>query len=131
MNIIKASPSLGKELQLLRITVRQTQIFLNIQPAHTDAVGSGNLAGRMKYWGEIGAFYGGMLGIFCGFMLSFVTNIGSFGPYGMLLCWAGMCLAGAIVVGNLSSFFVRLLQFKPAYHGPLLAKTAFQAVRPV
>ena len=107
----------------------RTWTFLNIEPADAPAIGLRNLGGRMKYWGETGAFCGGMLGIFCGFVLSFMTNLGSWQMHDMLLCWVAMCLIGAVVAGSLSSLCVRLLQFKPSRHGPLLSQTAFQAVR--
>jgi hypothetical protein len=117
------------QLQSLRVVVERTRVFLNIEPADAHIVGVHNLGGRMKCRGAIGAFYGGILGIFCGFVLSFMTNLGSLPMDDMLLCWAAMCLTGAVVAGGLSSLCVRPLQFKPSYNNPLLSGTAFQAVR--
>jgi len=119
----------ARQLRSLRIAVKRTWIFLKIGPADAHGVGLRNLGGRMKYWGETGAFYGGMVGIFCGFVLSSTTNLGALPMENMLLCWAALCLAGAVVVGGLSSLCVRLLQFKPSGDGPHLSKPAFQAAR--
>jgi hypothetical protein len=112
MNHIKASQAVDRELQLLTITVRRTWIFLNIEPADTHGTGSYNLGGRMKYWGQIGVFFGGMLGIICGFMLSCLTDLGSLPMPDMLLGWVVMCLAGALVAGSLGSLGAGLLQLQ-------------------
>jgi len=114
-----------------RIAVTQIWTFLNIEPADAHAGGFRNLDGRMRYWGETGAFYGGLTGIFGGFVLSYITRLGSMPIGEMLLGWAALCLTGAVVAGSLSSLCVRFTQFersKPADQKPLLAKPVFQAV---
>jgi hypothetical protein len=83
----------------------------------------------MKYWGETGAFYGGMVGILFGFVLSSITKLGSLPLENMLLYWVALCLTGAVVVGSLCSLCVRFLPLKLSHPGPLLSKTSFQAAR--
>jgi len=112
MNNIKISNDIANELQLSSISIKRTAIFLNIGPIDVHIVDFCNLKDGVKYWREVGAFFGGMLGIACGFALSYMTYLGSLQIYDILLCWVTMCLAGAIVVGGLSSLCFRLLQFK-------------------
>ena len=112
MNHIQVSQAVGRELQLISITVRRTGIFLNIEPAENPGAGGYHAGGRMKYWGKIGIFFGGMLGIVCGFVLSCLTNLGSLPVSDMLLCWAAMCLVGALLAGSLCSLGAGLLQFR-------------------
>jgi hypothetical protein len=125
---MKAKTS-ARQLRSLRIAVRRTWIFMKIGPLDAHGVGLRNLGGRMKYWGETGAFYGGMVGILCGFVLSSITKLGAVPMENMLLYWAALCVGGAVVVGGSCSLCVRLLPFKLSDHGRPLSVTAFPAAR--
>jgi hypothetical protein len=134
MNNNKISNEFAKGLQLLGITVKRTSSLLNIKPIDVQIIDLGNLKDRIRYWREIGAFFGGMFGIACGFVLSCITNLGSSQLYDIVLCWVAMCLAGAILIGGLSSLCVRFLQFKfspTTFFNPKKPADLRQDIRPV
>ena len=114
---------------MLSVTVKRTSIFLNIEPVDSQTAGPATPGARLKYLRDIGAFFGGMLGIFSGFVLSFITKLGSLPISNMLLCWVAIGLAAAIVGGSLSTVWFRLLQFKRSSQESHLSGTTFQPVR--
>jgi len=116
----------ARQLQSVRIAAKRVWIFLKIGPADAHGVARRDLGGRMKYWGETGTFFGGLVGILCGFVLSSTTKLGELPMENMLLCWLALCLAGAVIIGGLSLLCVRLIQLKLSWHQPLLSKTTFQ-----
>ena len=58
---------------------------------------------RIKYWGKIGAFGGGILGLFFGSMFIFIPLDGPLLVTVWLASWILFGLAGAMVVGGLSA----------------------------
>jgi len=72
---------------------------------HTDehVVGYYNAGDRMKYWGKMGAFWGGIWGLLFGSALFLVPGVGPFLVAGPLVGWIVGALEGAVVVGGLSA----------------------------
>ena len=72
---------------------------------HTDehVVGYYNAGDRMKYWGKIGAFWGGIWGLFFGSAFFFIPGVGPLLVAGPLVGWIVGALEGAVVVGGLSA----------------------------
>src|ERR1017187_2881781 len=58
---------------------------------------------RIKYWGRIGAFGGGIFGLFFGSMFIFIPRDEPLLVTGLLAAWSFLRLAGAMVVGGLSA----------------------------
>jgi hypothetical protein len=58
---------------------------------------------RMKYWGGLGAFWGGIWGIIFGSGLFFIPGVGPLLVGGPLVGWIIAALESAIVVGGLSA----------------------------
>jgi len=72
---------------------------------HTDehVVGYYNTGDRMKYWGKLGAFWGGIWGLFLGAAFFAIPGIGPILVAGPLVAWIVGALEGAVVVGGLSA----------------------------
>jgi hypothetical protein len=72
---------------------------------HTDeqVVGYYNAGDRMKYWGKLGAFWGGFWGLLFGAAFFWVPAIGPVLVGGPLAAWILGGLENAVVVGGLSA----------------------------
>src|SRR5487761_714004 len=72
---------------------------------HTDehAVGYYNTGDRMKYWGKIGAFWGGFWGLLFGSAFFLIPGLGPILAAGPVVAWIVGALEGAVVVGGVSA----------------------------
>ena len=72
---------------------------------HTDeqVVGYYNTGDRMKYWGKMGAFWGGMWGWLFGAAFFMIPGLGPILVAGPLVAWIVGALEGALLVGGLSA----------------------------
>jgi uncharacterized membrane protein len=72
---------------------------------HTDdkVVGYYNIGDRMKYWGEVGAFWGGFWGLLFGSALFMIPGLGPILVAGPLVAWIVAGLEGAVEVGALGA----------------------------
>src|ERR1700689_3450317 len=72
---------------------------------HTDeqVVGYYNAGDRMKYWGKLGAFWGGFWGLLLGSGFFWVPGVGPLLVAGPLVVWMVGALEEAAVVGGLSA----------------------------
>lgn len=86
----------GVDMKNLSIAARNT---------HTDehVVGYYNAGDRMKYWGKVGAFWGGFWGLLLGSAAFAIPGIGPILVAGPLVGWIIAGLEGAAVVGGVSA----------------------------
>jgi hypothetical protein len=72
---------------------------------HTDehVVGYYNAGDRMKYWGKLGAFWGGFWGLLFGSAFFWIPGVGQILAAGPLVAWIVGALEGAVLVGGLSA----------------------------
>ncbi len=72
---------------------------------HTDeqVVGYYNTGDRMKHWGKLGAFWGGIWGMLFGAAFFAIPGIGPVLVAGPLVAWIVAALEGAVVVGGVSA----------------------------
>ena len=72
---------------------------------HTEehVVGYYNTGDRMKVWGKLGAFWGGLWGVLFGSAFFFIPGIGPLIVFGPLVGWIVAGLEGAVMVGGLSA----------------------------
>src|ERR1700674_4513135 len=72
---------------------------------HTDeqAVGYYNAGDRMKYWGKVGAFWGGFWGLLFGSAFFMIPGIGPILAAGPVVAWIVGGLETAVVVGGVSA----------------------------
>jgi hypothetical protein len=92
-----------KELQRSGVDMRKLSIVG--KGYHTDehAIGYYNTGDRMKYWGKIGAFWGGFWGLLFGAAFFAIPGIGPILAAGPVVAWIVGALEGAAVVGGLSA----------------------------
>ena len=93
---IKELQEAGVDMKSLSIAARNT---------HTDehVVGYYNAGDRMKYWGKVGAFWGGFWGLLFGSAAFAIPGIGPILIAGPLVGWIIAGLEGAAVVGGVSA----------------------------
>ena len=93
---IKELQEAGVDMKSLSIAARNT---------HTDehVVGYYNAGDRMKYWGKIGAFWGGFWGLLFGSAAFAIPGLGPVLVAGPLVAWIIAGLEGAAVVGGVSA----------------------------
>jgi hypothetical protein len=72
---------------------------------HTDeqAVGYYTAGDRMKYWGKVGAFWGGFWGLLFGSALFMIPGLGPILAAGPVVAWIVAGLEGAVELGALSA----------------------------
>ena len=93
---VKELQEAGVDMKSLSIAARNT---------HTDehVVGYYNAGDRMKYWGKVGAFWGGFWGLLFGSAAFAIPGIGPLLVAGPLVGWIVAGLEGAVVVGGVSA----------------------------
>jgi uncharacterized membrane protein len=98
-----AAEAAVKELQQSGFDMKKLSIVG--RDYHTDehVVGYYNAGDRMKYWGKMGAFWGGLWGWMFGAAFFFIPGIGPMLVAGPLVGWIVGALEGAAVVGGLSA----------------------------
>jgi hypothetical protein len=86
----------GVDMKSLSIAARNT---------HTDehVIGYYTAGDRMKYWGKVGAFWGGFWGLLFGSAAFAIPGIGPILVAGPLVAWIVAGLEGAAVVGGVSA----------------------------
>lgn len=86
----------GIDMKSLSIAARDT---------HTDehVVGYYNAGDRMKYWGKLGAFWGGFWGLLFGSAMFAIPGLGPILVAGPLVAWIVGALEEAVVVGGVSA----------------------------
>src|SRR6202522_2356743 len=92
-----------KELQ--RAGVDMHTLSIVGKGSHTDehVVGYYNTGDRMKYWGKIGAFWGGFWGLLFGSAFFAIPGIGPILAAGPVVAWIVGALESAVVVGGFSA----------------------------
>src|SRR5271169_6396187 len=72
---------------------------------HTDdqVVGYYNAGDRMKYWGKVGAFWGGFWGLLFGSAFFIIPGLGPILAAGPVVAWIVAGLEGAVEVGALGA----------------------------
>ena len=93
---VKALQQAGFDMQKLSIVGKDY---------HTEehVIGYYNAGDRMKFWGKLGAFWGGFWGLLFGSALFFIPGIGPVVVFGPLVSWIVGALGGAVMVGGLSA----------------------------
>jgi hypothetical protein len=92
-----------KELQRGGVDMRKLSIVG--KGYHTDehAVGYYNTGDRMKYWGKVGAFWGGFWGLLFGSAFFMIPGLGPILAAGPVVAWIVAGLEGAVEVGALGA----------------------------
>jgi uncharacterized membrane protein len=71
--------------------------------ADEQVIGYYNIGDRMAYWGKMGAFWGGIWGVFFSSAFFWVPALGPLLVAGPLVVWVIAALEGAVVAGGLTA----------------------------
>ena len=92
-----------KSLQKSGFDMKKLSIVGKDYHSEEDVTGYYNTGDRMKYWGKIGAFWGGFWGLLFGAAFFAIPGIGPVLVAGPLVTWIVGALEGAVVVGGLTA----------------------------
>jgi uncharacterized membrane protein len=92
-----------KELQRSGIDMKKLSIVGKDYHTDEQVVGYYNSGDRMKYWGKLGAFWGGIWGMLFGSAFFAIPGIGPVLVAGPLVAWIVGALEGAAVMGGLGA----------------------------
>ncbi len=92
-----------KELQKAGFEMKKLSIVGKDYHSDEHVVGYYNTGDRVKYWGKLGAFWGGLWGFLFGSAFFFIPGIGPIVVGGPLVSWIIGALEGAAVVGGMSA----------------------------
>ncbi len=92
-----------KELQKAGFDMKKLSIIGKGYHSEEDVIGYYNTGDRVKYWGKLGAFWGGFWGLLFGSALFFIPGIGPIAVGGPLVSWIVAALEGAVAVGGMSA----------------------------
>jgi len=122
-----AADNAVKELQRSGFDMKKLSIVG--KDFHTDdqVVGYYNAGDRMKYWGKVGAFWGGLWGMLFGAAFFWVPGVGPLLVAGPLAAWIVGTLEGAAVVGGLSALGAGLYSIGIPKNSVLKYETAVKA----
>jgi uncharacterized membrane protein len=91
------------ELQQSGFDMKKLSIVGRDQHTDEHVIGYYNAGDRMKYWGKLGAFWGGFWGFLFGSGFFLIPGIGPLVMAGPIVGWVVGALEGAVVVGGLSA----------------------------
>ena len=92
-----------KELQRAGFAMKKLSIVGKDYHSDESVVGYYNTGDRVKYWGKLGAFWGGIWGLLFGSAFFMIPGFGPILVAGPLVAWLVGALEGAVVVGGLSA----------------------------
>ncbi len=92
-----------KELQKAGFDMKKLSIVGKDYHSDEHVVGYYNTGDRVKYWGKLGAFWGGLWGFLFGSAFFFIPGIGPIVVGGPLVSWIIGALEGAAIVGGMSA----------------------------
>jgi len=92
-----------KELQSGGVDMHKLSIVGKGYHTEEQAVGYYTTGDRMKYWGKIGAFWGGFWGLLFGSAFFIIPGIGPILAAGPVVAWIVAALEGAVEVGALGA----------------------------
>ena len=92
-----------KELHKAGFDMKKLSIVGKDYHSDEHVVGYYNTGDRVKYWGKLGAFWGGIWGFLFGSAFFLIPGIGPIVVAGPLVVWIIAALEGAAIVGGLSA----------------------------
>ncbi|MGC9195466.1 MAG: general stress protein [Syntrophobacteraceae bacterium] len=92
-----------KELQKSGFDMKQLSVVGKDYHTEENVVGFYNAGDRMKFWGKLGAFWGGMWGLLFGAFFMVIPGVGQLVVLGPLASIIVGALEAAVVTGGLSA----------------------------
>jgi uncharacterized membrane protein len=116
-----------KELQRSGLDMKKLSVIGKDFETDQHVIGYYNTGDRVKYWGKMGAFWGGLWGLLLGAAFFWVPGIGPIVVAGPLVSWIVSALSGAVVVGGLSALGAALYSIGIPKDSVLKYETAIKA----
>lgn len=116
-----------KELQQSGFDLKKLSIVGRDYHQDEQVIGYYNAGERMKYWGKLGAFWGGVWGMLFGSAFFLIPGIGPLVVAGPLVSWIVGALEGAVVMGGLSALGAGLYSLGIPKDSILKYETALKA----
>ena len=101
-----------KELQRSGFDMKKLSVIGKDYQTDEQVVGFYNAGDRMKYWGKLGAFWGGLFGLLLGAALFWVPGIGPIVVAGPLTAWIVAAFGGRGSCGRVERYWCRPLQHR-------------------
>jgi uncharacterized membrane protein len=92
-----------KEIQRSGFDMKKLSIIGKDYHADEHVVGYYNTGDRVRYWGKLGAFWGGFWGLLFGSAFFIIPGLGPLVVGGPLVSWIIGALEGAVIIGGLSA----------------------------
>ena len=92
-----------KELQVAGFDMKKLSIVGRDFQTDEHVVGYYNAGDRVKYWGTLGAFWGGIWGLLFGSAFFLIPGVGPILAAGPLVGWIIAALENAVIVGGVSA----------------------------
>src|SRR5271155_2004937 len=102
-DVHSAAEDAVKQLQKSGFDMKKLSIVGKDLITDEQVTGYYTVGDRMKHWGKLGAFWGGLWGVLFGAAFFWVPGIGPVLVGGPLVAWIVAALEGAAVVGGLSA----------------------------
>jgi len=116
-----------KELQRTGFDMKNLSIVGKDYHTEEQVLGFYNTGNRVKYWGKLGAFWGGFFGLLFGSALFFIPGIGHIMVLGPVASWIIGALENAVIVGGLSALGAGLYSIGIPKDSILQYETALKA----
>lgn len=116
-----------KKLQKAGFDMKKLSIIGKDYHTEEQVVGYFNTGDRMKYWGKLGAFWGGLFGFLFGSAFLFIPGVGPIAVAGPLVAWILSAIEGGVVVGGLSALGAALFSIGVPKDSILNYETAIKA----
>jgi hypothetical protein len=116
-----------KELQKSGFDIAKLSILGKGYHTEEHVIGYYNTGDRMKHWGKMGAFWGGIWGMLIGAAFFVIPGVGPVLIAGPLVAWVVGALEGAVVVGGLSALGAGLYSIGIPQDSILRYESAVQA----
>jgi hypothetical protein len=118
-----------KALQHASFDMRKLSIIGRDYHTEQDVVGYYNMGDRVRFWGKLGAFWGGLAGLLFGSAFLFIPVVGHVIVLGPLVSWIANGLAGAAVTGGLTGLGAALYSLGIPKDSIVAYETALKADR--
>jgi hypothetical protein len=92
-----------QELQRSGFDMKKLSIIGKDYHSEEHVIGYYNTGDRMRFWGKLGAFWGGLFGLLFGSAFFFIPGIGPLIVAGPMVAWIVGALEEAVLVGALSA----------------------------
>jgi hypothetical protein len=116
-----------KELQKAGFAMKKLSIVGKDYHSDESVVGYYNTGDRMRHWGKLGAFWGGIWGLLFGSAFFMIPGFGPILVAGPLVAWLVGALEGAVVVGGLSAIGAALYSIGIPENSVVKYETAIKA----